>query len=138
MPGEASLAYASSMADTISRKGPRKLQPGPLLPRWTLGTPVQPNVPFLIRKDSAFQNGSAAAYGSAVPPSCLEALHFLDRFCLGRNIADQSQAALAAVLLMLSHRTAKGLQLPAFAAGSQSSAFSLGRRNHPRASRRDS
>lgn len=61
------------------------------------------------------------------PPSCVKALHFLDSFCLDRNIADQSQAALAAVLLMPSYRTAKGLQLPAFKAGSQLTAPSAPR-----------
>jgi len=82
----------------------------------------QQDVPFLIRKNSAFQIGLATANRSTVPPSYLEALHFLDRLYLGRNIANQSLAALATVLLIPSHRTAKWLQLPAFVAGSQSSA----------------
>lgn len=155
MPGEASLVYTSSMADTIGREDPPKgpsESPMPTLDiegacpaeaRWwaailaegqgwkatlsldgdTLFGPWsfkhQPSNPFLIRKDLAFQNGSAVAYESAAPPSCLKALHFLDSFCLDRNIADQSQAALAAVLLMPSYRTAKGLQLPAFKVGPQ-------------------
>lgn len=155
MPGEASLVYTSSMADTIGREDPPKgpsESPMPTLDiegacpaeaRWwaailaegqgwkatlsldgdTLLGPWsfkhQPSNPFLIRKDLAFQNGSAVAYESAAPPSCLKALHFLDSFCLDRNIADQSQAALAAVLLMPSYRTAKGLQLPAFKVGPQ-------------------
>jgi hypothetical protein len=47
-------------------------------------------------------------------PSSSEALRFLANFCLRRNIADQSQAALAAALLFPSMRTDQGFQLPAF------------------------
>lgn len=105
MPGEASLVYTSSMADTIGREDPPKgpsESPMPTLDiegacpaeaRWwaailaegqgwkatlsldgdTLFGPWsfkhQPSNPFLIRKDLAFQNGSAVAYESAAPPS---------------------------------------------------------------------
>jgi hypothetical protein len=71
---------------------------------------LQPGCQFLLSTTSAFQSYSAAA------PSCSEALRFLDNFCLHRNTADQSQAALAAVLLFPSMGTGKGLQLPVLAA----------------------
>lgn len=70
---------------------------------------LQPGCPFLLSTTLAFQSHSALA------PSCLEALRFLDNFCLHRNTADQSQAALATVLLFPSMGTGKGLQLPALA-----------------------
>jgi len=55
------------------------------------------------------------------PASFSEALRFLDRFCLARNIVDQSHTALAAVLLFqpmdtFNYIKAEGLQLPAFIA----------------------
>ncbi|KAK4142019.1 uncharacterized protein C8A04DRAFT_13638 [Dichotomopilus funicola] len=47
-------------------------------------------------------------------PSFSEALRFLETFCVRRNIVDQSQAALAAVLLFPTMGTRRGLQLPEF------------------------
>lgn len=120
--------WAAILAEGQGWKATLSLNGDTLFAPWSIIH--QPRNPFLARKDLTSQNGSAVAYESAAPPSFLEALHFLDIFCSARNIADQSQAALAAVLLMPSYRTAKGLQLPAFRAGSQSSAPSAPRQ-HP-------
>ncbi|KAK5651984.1 hypothetical protein OQA88_11527 [Cercophora sp. LCS_1] len=68
---------------------------------------LQPGRRFLLSTTSAFQNHSSMA------PSSLEALRFLDSFCLRRNAVDQGQAALAAVVLLPSICVGKCLQLPA-------------------------
>lgn len=73
---------------------------------------LQPGYRFMLSTNSTFRTHSAAA------PSSSEALYFLADFCVRRNIADQSQAALTAVLLFPSMRTDQGLQLPAFTATS--------------------
>ncbi|KAK4119392.1 hypothetical protein N657DRAFT_674917 [Parathielavia appendiculata] len=70
---------------------------------------LQPGYRFMLSTKSAFRGDLAVA------PSFSEALRFLGNFCVRRNIADQSQAALAAVLLFPSMGTGQGLQLPAFA-----------------------
>ncbi|KAK0609412.1 hypothetical protein B0T14DRAFT_541019 [Immersiella caudata] len=146
MPEGASLFYTSSMADAYDARTPFTPLPehpkpevdiryaGPDETRWwaavlapgqgwqatlSLGQDtflapwsirLQPGYPFLLATTSVFQTDSAAA------PSCAKALSFLDNFCLHQNTADQSQAALAAVLLFPSMGTGKGLQLPALAA----------------------
>ena len=69
---------------------------------------LQPGYRFILSTNSTFRTHSAVA------PSFSEALRFLGNFCVRRNIADQSQAALAAVLLLPSMGTGQGLQLPAF------------------------
>ncbi|KAK4149748.1 hypothetical protein C8A00DRAFT_46692 [Chaetomidium leptoderma] len=72
---------------------------------------LQPDHRFILSTTSTLRNHSAVA------PSFSEALRFLGNFCARRNIADQGQAALAAVLLFPSMGTGQGqgLQLPAFA-----------------------
>ncbi|KAK4039234.1 hypothetical protein C8A01DRAFT_47258 [Parachaetomium inaequale] len=50
---------------------------------------------------------------AATAPSFSEAIRFLDLFCIRHNVADQSHAALAAVLLFPSMRGSQALQLPA-------------------------
>ena len=67
---------------------------------------LQPGCRFVLSKDSTFPTGSAVA------PSPLESLSFLHKFCLRRGIADQSQVALAAVLLFPSMGSGQGQQLP--------------------------
>ena len=79
--------------------------PDTLFAPWSVQ--LQPGCRFVLSKDSTFPTGSAVA------PSSLESLTFLHKFCLRRGIADQSQAALAAVLLFPSMGSGRGLQLPA-------------------------
>ncbi|AEO57297.1 hypothetical protein MYCTH_2303275 [Thermothelomyces thermophilus ATCC 42464] len=71
---------------------------------------LQPGCRFVLLTLSTIRSHSAA-----VAPSSSEALRFLENFCVRRNITDQSQAALAAVLLFPSMGNGQGLQLPAFA-----------------------
>lgn len=77
---------------------------------------VQSGPRFIIPRDSETVQES---FGK--PPSFIEALVFLDKFCVRHNIIDQSHAALAAVLHLptLGDRT-EGLQLPAVVIGSES------------------
>lgn len=69
-----------------------------------------------LQSDSRFllSTGSLSFGEGAACPSFSKALCFLEAFCLRRNIVDQSQAALAAVLLFPSMGIGRGLQLPAF------------------------
>ncbi|KAK3296949.1 uncharacterized protein B0H64DRAFT_416195 [Chaetomium fimeti] len=69
---------------------------------------LQPGHRFILSTNPTFRNHSAGA------PSSSEALRFLSNFCVRRNIGDQSQAALAAVLLFPSMGIGQGLELPAF------------------------
>ncbi len=72
---------------------------------------LQPGCRFILK--SANLTSSAS---STVAPSFSESLRFFENFCARRGIADQSQAALAAVLLFPSMRNnVQGLQLPALA-----------------------
>ena len=74
---------------------------------------LQPGCRFILPKDSTFPASSAVA------PSSSESLTFLHKFCLRRGVADQSQAALAAVLIFPSMGSGRGLQLPALTTRSQ-------------------
>ncbi|UZP45269.1 hypothetical protein NXS19_013081 [Fusarium pseudograminearum] len=68
---------------------------------------VQKDFEFLLlhSTDPATTPYSAATF--------LDAIHYLDRFCARHVVSDQSQAALAAVLLLPSMGTLKSLRLPA-------------------------
>jgi hypothetical protein len=131
MPGEASLAYTSGMADTITLEDLMQNPPenpisaaldlrdaGQAEARWwaavlaqgqgwkaslSLGgdsffapwsIQLQPGYPFTLLRDSDLQNGAAAENELMPPPASFsEALRFLDRFGLARNIVNQSHAA---------------------------------------------
>ncbi|AEO62318.1 uncharacterized protein THITE_2106371 [Thermothielavioides terrestris NRRL 8126] len=106
-PGEARwwaaiLAPGQGWRATMSMGGDAFLAP------WSIQ--LQPACRFLLSTTTDSKN---IGTHSAVPPSSSEALRFLGDFCARHNIADQSQAALAAVLLFPSMRTGQGLQLPA-------------------------
>ena len=144
MPGSTSLVYKSSMADTEVTTTASFDQhmaalnigdAGPAEARWwaavlaqdqgwqaniSMGGDIhfaswsirrlQPTCQFGLVVSSAIPKDQLA------PPTAVEALRFLDRFCFRQNIADQSQAALAAVLLLPSIGTTKEIQLPVFTA----------------------
>ncbi len=74
---------------------------------------LQPGCRFVLSTNSVFPPCPTAAL------SFLESLSFLDKFCARRGVANQSQAALAAVLLFPSMGTSQGLQLPAFEAATR-------------------
>ncbi|KAH6621496.1 hypothetical protein B0J18DRAFT_481102 [Chaetomium sp. MPI-SDFR-AT-0129] len=70
-----------------------------------------------LHSDNRFLLSSKDSLSLGEEVTCLsfsEALRFLETFCVRRNIVDQSQAALAAVLLFPSMGTSRKLQLPAF------------------------
>ena len=72
---------------------------------------LQPGCRFTLKSTN-----SASPSGSVVAPSFSESLRFLGDFCVRHGITDQSQAALAAVLLFPSMgNNVEGLQLPALA-----------------------
>lgn len=61
---------------------------------------------FILRRTS----GNSLSFAS--PPKFREARNYLEKFCIRRNIADQSQAALSAVLLIPARSSSRKLSLP--------------------------
>jgi hypothetical protein len=101
------------MADTIGQKDPPQAlfeSPTPTLDIGDTGPAEARGLAALLAQaqgwkailclDGTLSSPHGPSSANQTSPSRLEALRFLDRFRLDRDFADQSQATLAAVLLM--------------------------------------
>ncbi|KAF2014174.1 hypothetical protein BU24DRAFT_441792 [Aaosphaeria arxii CBS 175.79] len=118
IPGNCSLTYTESQAtthqDTTQRQDEGNLvsvELGDVNPqearRWAASIQLQKSFGFLLLHPLKSMSSicSAATFSGAT--------HYLNRFCARHNVFDQSQAALASVLLLPSMGSMGSLRLPA-------------------------